>query len=355
MIRLLLFLSVLTMAVASNEPLAIPDLPQPLTNNAVASVVREGRLEVFTFLGLGAGKTWRDLTNSAWAWREGDAAWRELPLVPVAHGRLASTACTVGGKIFLFGGYTVDEKGAEVSTPEVFCFDPATDKYSPCAPMPIPVDDSVSLVYAERYIYLVSGWHDTGNTNAVQVYDTQTDTWRRATDYPGPAVFGHAGGIVGRQLVVAGGVQVLSPPKDGMKYAPSGAVFLGTIDPADDAKISWHELPGASLPLYRMAAVGDAENQRVIFAGGTARPYNYNGVGYDKVPSEASARIVVCDLVHQQLRDAPSVLGRPSMDHRGLISARGFFFSVGGMAAGQIVTARVASFTVDYTRPLRPH
>ncbi|MBI3885988.1 MAG: galactose oxidase [Opitutae bacterium] len=353
MIRFLFLLSVLT-AAAANEPLAVPDLPQPLTNHAVAAVVRGGRLEIFTFLGLGAGKTGRDITNRAWAWREGDAAWRELPPVPVVRGRLASTACAVAGKIYLFGGYTVDEKGGEVSTPEVFCFDPATETYAPCAPMPVPVDDAVSLVYADRYVYLVSGWHDTGNTHAVQIYDPPTDTWRRATDYPGPAVFGHAGGIVGRQLVIAGGVQVLSPPKDGLKYAPSGAVFLGTIDPDDGAKIVWRELPGPGLPLYRMAACGDAENQRVVFAGGTARPYNYDGIGYDRVPSEASARVVVCGLGRPRLEDAPAGLERPSMDHRGLISHRGFFYLVGGMAAGQIVTARVASFTLGETPPLRP-
>lgn len=27
--------------------------------------------------------------------------------------------------------------------------------------MPVPVDDSVALVYRDRYVYLVSGWHET--------------------------------------------------------------------------------------------------------------------------------------------------------------------------------------------------
>lgn len=329
---------------AADEPLAIPDLPQPLTNNAVTSVVRDGKLELFTFFGLGAGKTWRDLTNRAWAWREGDTAWRELPAVPVAAGRLAGTACAVAGKVYLFGGYTVDEKGGEVSTPEVYCFDPATDSYAARAPMPLPVDDSVSLVYADRYIYLVSGWHDTGNTNVVQLYDTQSDTWRRATDYPGPAVFGHAGAMVGGQLVIAGGVQVLVAPVNGLRYAPSSAVFVGTIDPADGRKISWRELTGASLPYYRMAACADPAGSGVIFAGGTARPYNYNGVGYDKVPSEASAQVMVCDPLRLTLTRAPSTLVPPSMDHRGLIAHGGWFYVVGGMTDRQNVTARVTSF-----------
>lgn len=329
---------------AAAGPLAIPDLPQPLTNNAVASVVRDGKLEVFTFFGLGAGKAWRDITNRAWAWREGDTAWRELPAVPVASGRLAGTACTVAGKVYLFGGYTVDEKGAEVSTPEVFCFDPTTGQYTARSPMPLPVDDSVSLVYAGRYIYLVSGWHDTGNTNAVQLYDTQTDTWQRASDYPGPAVFGHAGGIVDQQLVIAGGVQVLAAPVNGLRYAPSGKVYVGEIDSGNHVRVVWRELPDADLPFYRMAACADGENQRVVFAGGTARPYNYNGIGYDKVPSEASAQVVVCDPVRLSLTRVPSALAPPSMDHRGLVAHRGWFYVVGGLTDQQAVTARVTSF-----------
>ena len=39
--------------------------------------------------------------------------------------------------------------------------------------MPVPVDDSVALSYKERYIYLISGWHNDGNVNLVQVYDTK--------------------------------------------------------------------------------------------------------------------------------------------------------------------------------------
>ena len=43
--------------------------------------------------------------------------------------------------------------------------------------MPVPVDDAVAVTYADRFIYLISGWHDLGNVNLVQRYDTETDTW----------------------------------------------------------------------------------------------------------------------------------------------------------------------------------
>jgi N-acetylneuraminic acid mutarotase len=335
----------------ASEPLPVPDLPQPLTNHAVAALVREGRWEIYTFLGLGAGKTWQDITRRAWSWREGDAAWRELPPVPVATGRLAATACAVAGRVYLFGGYTVDAAGAEVSTPEVFRFDPATQTYAACAPMPVPVDDTVSAVYQDRYIYLISGWHNTGNTPAVQVYDTQTDTWQRATDYPGVPVFGHAGGLAGRTLVVSGGVRVLSAPRDGQKYALARECWRGEIDPADHTRIAWRAL---SLPddvsLYRAAATGDGRGGRVVFAGGSPRPYNYNGIGYDKHPSETSAEVFVYDVARSQWRPRTA---KPvaTMDHRGLLEHDGVFYLVGGMTDGQEVTARVTRFALPEQAP----
>ena len=77
-----------------------------------------------------------------------------------------------------------------------------------------PVDDTVALVYQNRYIYLVSGWHgsgiskSTGNVNLVQVFDSQQGRWFNATPFPGAPVFGHAGGIVDDQFLIVDGVKV---------------------------------------------------------------------------------------------------------------------------------------------------
>lgn len=343
----LFLLAALAALPAVAAPLRVPDLPQPVTNNAVAAVVRDGRWEVFSFLGLGAGKTWRDTTNQAWAWHEGDAAWQELPAVPVPVGRLAATACAVAGKVFLFGGYTVDEQGAEVSTPEVFRFDPAGRTYTACAPMPLPVDDTVSAVYQDRYIFLVSGWHKTRNTTAVQIYDTQNDSWERGTEYPGTPVFGQAGGLSGATLVVWGGVRVLRAPLNGMKYAPSTECWLGEIDSEDCTRINWRAVapPANARPLYRAAATGvSAGGGSIIFAGGTARPYNYNGVGYDRQPSEAVAEVFVYDVARGDWREGTAPMDIATMDHRGLLEYKGDCYIVGGLDAQQAVTARVTTF-----------
>jgi hypothetical protein len=332
------------------EPLAVPDLPVPITNNAVSGFARDGRLHLFTFMGLGAGKTWREITNRAWGWREGDEAWRELPPVPVASGRLASVAVPTAGKVYLFGGYTVDEKGGEVSTPEVFCYDPGSDRWSAKSPMPTPVDDTVALVHQDRHIYLVSGWHNTANVALVQVYDTMTDTWRRATDYPGTPVFGHVGGITGNRIVVGGGVLLRKDPGSNLKYHASNETWIGEIDPADPTRITWAETSfRTGLRHYRAAGSPVSIGRDfVVFAGGTERPYNYNGIGYDGQPAEPAGYIF-----HGSPLLTNSALfggrgGILTMDHRGFVAHQGYGYVLGGMRAGQMVTAGVHAFSLAH-------
>ncbi len=98
-------------------------------------------------------------------------------------------------RAWLFGGYTVAVDGSEKSIPGVYRIRPGESQLQWLTDMPVPVEDSVMLVYQDRYIYLVSGWHDLGNVNLVQVLDTKTLQWAQATPWPGAPVFGHSGGI----------------------------------------------------------------------------------------------------------------------------------------------------------------
>ncbi|MBL4791029.1 MAG: hypothetical protein JKY60_18935, partial [Kordiimonadaceae bacterium] len=252
-----------------------------------------GKRALFSFAGLKAGKTWADTSRAAFMFTEGDAAWVRLPDVPVAEGRLAATAEAVAGKVYYFGGYTVAKDGTEVSAPENFVFDPVSKTYSRIADMPVPTDDAVSFVYKKRYIYLVSGWHNTGNIRDVQVYDTEKDVWFKAADYPGSPVFGHAGGIVGNKFIIADGVAVVGKNTEGRrKFDTVNEGWMGTIDPEDPAKITYRRLP--QLPgrgHYRMGGAGDSTGNRVLFVGGTPNAYNYNGIGYNGEPSEPKRHV----------------------------------------------------------------
>lgn len=322
-------------------------LPVAVSNNAVASV-RAGRRDyVVSFNGLAEGKTHADTLASTLVYDSRSKSWSEADPVPGDVGRLASAAASADGRLYVFGGYTVDEDGSEVSTPWTHAFDPRKREFEERAPMPVPVDDAVAVTFDDRYIYLISGWHDLGNVNLVQRYDTRKDAWVQATPIPGPAVFGHAGGIVGNTIVYCDGVAVETHDDRPRNFAPVPDCFLGIIDNEDERRIDWRSVdyhPG--LPRYRMAAAGIPKMNGVLFVGGSENPYNYNGIGYNGRPSEPAHGALLFDIDTQswQVLDFE---GDATMDHRGLVPFKGQWLTIGGMAADQSVTNRVTSYKLD--------
>ena len=321
-------------------------LPEPVANNAVAQF----GTSVYSFAGLSAGKTWTDVHAKAFHCSLQTMSCDNLPPLPDGKGRLAATAQRVGSLIYIFGGYTVAEDHTEISTPEVFAFDPKTRSYTRRADIPVPVDDSVSYVYQDRYIYLISGWHKDTNVADVQIYDTATDSWQRGSDWPGAPVFGHAGGGVGNVMVVCDGVEIV-PPKDKdsrRTFKTLSACWRGDIDPANITDISWtrlSQLPGQGL--YRMAAIGVPDRNLVLFAGGSDNAYNYDGIGYNKSPSPPSAHVWGYDITASDyvvFEDKP----KATMDHRGLLNlGDGRFATLGGMGNGQVVLDGLEVFEVQ--------
>jgi N-acetylneuraminic acid mutarotase len=318
-------------------------LPIGHSNNAVAQITVDGNSTIFSFMGLTAGKTHTDISRAGYMWEQGTDAWVRIPDVPVSEGRLAATAVSVGGQVYLFGGYTVAEDGTEVSTKDNFRFDPVSKSYTRIAEMPVATDDAVSFAYLDRYVYLVSGWHNTGNISDVQVYDTKENSWFKASDYPGTPVFGHAGGIVGNQFVISDGVAVVGKDENGKRqFDTVNEGWMGTIDPEDPAKITYERLP--QLPgrgHYRMGGAGDPAKKRVIFAGGTPDAYNYSGIGYNGEPSEPKTHVFAWYFEQSRWVVLPD-LPHATMDLRGLVKLDKDWFTVGGMRANQLVTSLVS-------------
>jgi len=324
----------------------LPALPMPVSNNAIGAVDSEEGAVLFSLMGLASGKTHADTTLAAFRLDPGAQSWQRLDDVPGQEGRLAGIAATVNDNVYVFGGYTVAADHSEQSIPAVHRLDLVDNSYTEMSEMPVPVDDTVALVYRDRYIYLVSGWHDTGNVNLVQLYDTDTDTWHQATPWPGKPVFGHAGGIVDDTMVIADGVGI-EVGANGRRFSASSDAYKGVIDPNDPTRIEWRKLaPHPGKPLYRMAATGThREGKRVLFAGGSDNPYNFDGIGYDGNPAEASDRVFAFDLE----ADAWQMIGRlpfGTMDHRGLMESESGWVIAGGMRGGQTVTDEVFRFRV---------
>ncbi|RJY10706.1 galactose oxidase [Parashewanella spongiae] len=351
-------LFLLTITTLNTAPLyaeTLSPLPEPVSNNAVA-IVNEGNTHwLLSFSGLGTGKQVIDVHNKAWALPlTKNAKWQRLPPVPHIEpllGRLAAIAVGIKNNAYLFGGYTVARDHTEVSTKDNYRFNINTKKYTRIADMPVPVDDTAAFSYQNRYIYLLSGWHQTGNVNLVQVYDTQTDSWAQATPLPIPATFGLSAGIVGNQLVVCDGVKTAPQENEKRKFVSSPQCLYGIILPNNHLKIEWLSIPHyvstdklgsltSSTAHYRMAAAGvknAGSAGQIIFIGGSDNPYNYSGIGYNGTPSPSSNLMHRFDLATHQWKP-PLKVTRASMDHRGLIVYDEMLIRIGGMTDKQQVT-----------------
>ena len=178
----------------------------------------------------------------------------------------------------------------------------------------IPVDDAIGFVWRDSLVYLVSGWHDTDNVQDVQLYDAVRNRWSKATPIPGPGVFGHAGGGVGNTIVFIDGA---ARRAGGPKYALVPQSWIGTIDPARPTSISWNAGPEPHPGPARYRAAASGCGRYVIFAGGSANPYNYDGIGYDGRQSDPLDEVIGFDTKSGRWRTfLPAPLA--TMDHRAL-------------------------------------
>ncbi len=319
-------------------------LPFPISNNAVTTVSAAQRQFVVSFNGLAQGRSYRDALAVTYVLDSRRNAWHAAAPVPGGVGRLASSAASVDGLAYVFGGYTVAADGSEKTTASVHAFDPVRGVFRRRANIPLPVDDTISLAYANRFIYLIGGWHDNGNVNLVQRYDTQADSWDEATPLPGESVFGHAGGIVDNQMVLCDGVAIRLSAGGGREFVAHNACFLGIIDVEDSRRIDWRNIePHPGLPRYRMAAGGIGSINGVLFLGGSENPYNYDGIGYNGEASEPAGVPLVFHLPSRSWRVLPANIPG-SMDHRGLVPLEGRWITVGGMVSGPQVTDQVTAY-----------
>jgi N-acetylneuraminic acid mutarotase len=325
----------------------LASLPEPVSNNAVTRVSVNNKDYLLSFSGLGKNKSYQDVHNKAFIYDVNANQWQSIAPVPMTSlpankamkglmGRLASVATSIKNKAYIFGGYTVAKDHSEVSVPDVYAYDVINASYTKLASMPVPVDDSVALPYNNRYIYLVSGWHNDGNVNLVQLYDVETNTWQQASPFPGKPVFGQAGGIVGHTLVVCDGVRIDVHLNKRRSYAAEASCYLGKIDPQQPSKIAWQSLPHPTgKSRYRMAAVGIDKQQKIVFIGGSDNPYNYNGMGYNGLPSSPDNGVWIYDIEHNNWQ--VKTTDKATMDHRGLLLLADQLLTVGGMGHSQEV------------------
>lgn len=327
-------------------------LPAPLTNNAVTTHAIAGTTFVYTFMGIDSTKVWSGITTGAARLNTVTNVWETLPDVPVSLGRIAASAVTLGDSIYVIGGYRVAETGEETTVRQVNVFDPVAKVWRDnAAIVPRRVDDMVAATWNDTHIVLVSGWSTQTNVTDVQFWEKATNTWSAATPIPGFGTFGAVGGICGDRIVYMDGVADTAF----FGFDLVNRVLVGTIDPQDPLAVVWEDRgPHAGAPVYRGASWNlPGDDDRILVAGGTDNPYNFDGIGYDGNPSEPLGQVFSYHVPTGTMvfhADKPV----PTMDHRGFPPADGRLFVVGGMEGGQIVTDRVSSWLPDPVT-LAPH
>ncbi len=350
----LLLLFMLVPLTVSAQP-SLPDLPEPVSNNAVAAVHTSQSLYLLSFMGLGSGKTFKDIHNKVWSLQPGDSHWQARQPVPSSlplKGRLAGIAVGIKNKAYIFGGYTVAEDHSEITSPDNFVYDVLSDRYQDIATTPVPVDDTVALVYRQRYVYLVSGWHNDGNVRLVQLYDAHNNQWQQATPFPGVPVFGHAGGMVNNRMMICDGVGVQTGPGQRRRFIPEAACYSGTVDPERPDKIAWQAVPHPTgKARYRMAAAAiPSPRAGIVFVGGSHTPYNYNGMGYDNNPSTPDKGLWYYNFNRQRWQTG--TVNTATMDHRGLPRLdKNTLVIIGGMRNQQVVSAKVNMISTSILSP----
>ena len=316
-------------------------LPTPISNNAVAQVKSRGAVLFYSMMGMGPKKTWDSISSAAYRLDPEGEKWEQIRPVPGTAGRIAAVAAGAREHIFLFGGYTLDSHGAEITVGDLNVYEPLTNRWFRGADIPVPVDDSVAGVYRDRYIYLISGWSKSDAVRNVQVYDAEKNTWAQATPIPGIPVFGHAGGLSGDTIVYVDGAYK-NPSGDRPSYVASDECWMGKIDRHNPAKIQWTKLPRhPGSARYRIASGGSDKDQMIYFYGGTDNPYNFNGIGYNGEVSEPSPVTFAFHLRTAKWEILNSNTPNPTMDHRGLLVLPAGLVIVGGMLEGQQLTPQV--------------
>src|ERR1700759_4870246 len=118
---LLRFLSVALLAhvALAAQELKLAPLPQPVTNNAVTALKTRGSALLFSFMGIGAKKTWDSITNTAFYLDPDWEQWYPLKPVPGTAGRIGAVAAAARGHLFVFGGYVVDDQNRGQVLPDV--------------------------------------------------------------------------------------------------------------------------------------------------------------------------------------------------------------------------------------------
>jgi N-acetylneuraminic acid mutarotase len=108
-----------------------------------------------------------------------------------------------GGKLYIIGGYK--QSGLSVWQPvaTVYAYDPSTDTWAERAPMPTP-RGALSVAVHDGKLYAIGGYDRKANSAAVEVYDPERNTWTERAPLPTPRDHLAAATVSGKVYAIGG-------------------------------------------------------------------------------------------------------------------------------------------------------
>jgi len=92
---------------------------------------------------------------------------------------------TVGGLLYVIGGYKQSAQSIWQPVASVYAYDPATDVWTERAPLPTP-RGALAVTEFDDKLYAVGGFGENGNSAAVEIYDPAHDRWLPGAPLPTP-------------------------------------------------------------------------------------------------------------------------------------------------------------------------
>ena len=174
--------------------------------------------------------------------------------IPLHHPNLG----VMDGRLFVLGFLTGN---GFLADPRSFVYDPASDEWTPIAPMLTSRERGGGAVAVQDGRLIVVGGRRIGAVPEVDAYDPETDTWEALPDMPAPRDHLVAQTHEGTIVAVAGRERAIDA------HDPSTYLFDGQ---------AWRE--GATMPTSRAGGAGAVLNGELFIFGGEGNPQDASGV-----------------------------------------------------------------------------
>nr|AND99337.1 kelch-like ECH-associated protein 1 [Anas platyrhynchos] len=121
-----------------------------------------------------AGGYYRQSLGYLEAFNPRDGSWVRLADLQVPRSGLGG--CVVGGLFYAVGGRNNSPDG-NTDSAAIDCYNPMTNRWSPCAPMSVP-RNRIGVGVIDGMIYAVGGSHGCVHHSSVERYEPERDEWQ---------------------------------------------------------------------------------------------------------------------------------------------------------------------------------